>query len=34
MTPKVEPQGTKRLKLQCDMLGSNSAFYFDLRRYN
>jgi hypothetical protein len=34
MKPKLKPPGTKRLKQQkCDILLSNYAFSFDLRRY-
>jgi hypothetical protein len=33
MEPKLKPPGTKRLKLKCDILLSNSAFKFNLRRY-
>jgi hypothetical protein len=33
MKPKLKPPGTIRLKLQCDMLLSTSAFKFNLRRY-
>jgi len=32
--PKLEPPGTKRLKLKCDILLSTSAFKFNLRRYS
>jgi len=32
--PKLKPPGTKRLKLKCDILLSNSGFKFKLRRYN
>ena len=32
--PKLKTLGTKRLKLQCDILLSTSAFKFNLRRYN
>ena len=32
--PKLKPPGTKRLKLNCDILLSTSAFKFNLRRYN
>jgi len=31
--PRLKPPGTKRLKLNCDMLLLTSAFKFDLRRY-
>jgi hypothetical protein len=31
--PTLEPTGTKRLKLKCDVLLSTAAFKFDLRRY-
>jgi hypothetical protein len=31
--PKLKPPGTKRLKLECDVLLSTSAFKFNLRRY-
>ena len=31
--PKWKPPGTKRLKLKCDILLSNFAFKFNLRRY-
>jgi hypothetical protein len=34
MKTKLKPPGTKRLKLRCDILLSNSAFEFKLRRYN
>jgi hypothetical protein len=30
--PKLKPPGTKRLKLNCDILLSASAFKFNLRR--
>jgi hypothetical protein len=33
MKPTLKPPGTKRLKLECDMLLSSSAFEFNLRRY-
>jgi hypothetical protein len=33
MKPKLKPPGTKRLKLQCDILLSTSAFKFNLRHY-
>ena len=33
MKPKLKPPGTKRLKLNCDILLSTSAFKFNLRRY-
>jgi hypothetical protein len=29
----LKPPGTKRLKLNCDVLLSTSAFRFSLRRY-
>jgi len=32
--PKLKPPGTKRLKENCDVLLSTSAFIFNLRRYN
>ena len=31
--PKLKPPGTKRLKPNCDVLLSISAFEFNLRRY-
>jgi len=31
--PELKPPGTKRLKVKCDMLLSNSAFKLNLRRY-
>ena len=31
--PKLKPSGTKRLKLNCDVLLPISAFKFKLRRY-
>ena len=31
--PKLKPPGTKRLKLQCDIMLSTSAFKFNLRLY-
>ena len=31
--PKLKPPGSKRLKLKCDVLLSNAAFKFNLRRY-
>ena len=31
--PTLKPNGTKRLKLQCDILPSTSVFNFNLRRY-
>ena len=34
MKPKWKLPGTKRLKLKCDVLLSNIAFKFNLRRYN
>ena len=33
MNPKLKPPGAKRLKLNCDVLLSTSAFKFNLRRY-
>jgi hypothetical protein len=33
MTPKLKPSGTKRFKLQCDIMLPTSAFKFNLRRY-
>jgi len=33
MKPKLKLPGTKLLKLRCDILASNSAFKFNLRRY-
>jgi len=33
MKSKLNPPGTKRLKLNCDVLLSASAFKFNLRRY-
>jgi hypothetical protein len=33
MTPKLKSPGTKRLKVKCGILLSNSAFKFNLRRY-
>jgi hypothetical protein len=33
MKPKLNPPGTKRLKLNCDTLLSSYAFKVDLRRY-
>jgi cohesin complex subunit SA-1/2 len=33
MKPKLNPPGTKRLKVKCDILLSTSAFKFKLRRY-
>jgi len=33
MKPTLKPSGTKRLKLRCDVLLSNGAFKFKLRRY-
>jgi len=33
MKPKLKPPGTKRLKLECDILLSNSDLKFNLRRY-
>ena len=32
--PKLKPPGTKRLKLNRDILQSTSGFEFNLRRYN
>ena len=32
--PTVKPNGTKRLKLKCDILLSNFALNFNLRRYS
>ena len=32
--PKLKPPRTKHLTLNCDILLSNSAFKFNLRRYN
>jgi hypothetical protein len=32
--PELKPPGTKRLKLNCDVLLSTSAFKFNFRRYN
>ena len=32
--PKVKPPGSERLKLKCDVLLSNAAFKFNLRRYS
>jgi hypothetical protein len=32
MKPKLKPPGTQRLKLKCNILLSNSAFKFNLRR--
>jgi hypothetical protein len=32
--PKLKPPETKRLKPNCDVLLSNSAYKFNLRRYN
>ena len=34
MKPQLKPPGTQRLKLNCDILLSTSAFKFNLRRYN
>jgi hypothetical protein len=31
---KLKPPGIKRLKLDCDVLLSTSAFKFNLRRYS
>jgi hypothetical protein len=33
MKPKLKPPGTKRLKLNCDIPLSTSAFKLNLRRY-
>ena len=33
MKPKLKPPGTQRLTLKCDILLSNCAFKFNLRRY-
>ena len=33
MKPKLKPLGSKRWKLKCDVLLSNIAFKFNLRRY-
>jgi hypothetical protein len=33
MRPKLKPPGTKRLKLNCGVLLSTSAFKFNLRCY-
>jgi len=33
MKPKLKPPGSKRLKLKWEILLSNSAFKFNLRRY-
>jgi hypothetical protein len=33
MQPKLKPPRSKRLKLKCDILLSNFAFNFNLRRY-
>jgi len=33
MKPKLKPPGTKRLKLNCDILLSTSALKLKLRRY-
>ena len=32
--PKLKPPGTKRLKLNCNVLLSSFAFEFNLRRFN
>jgi hypothetical protein len=32
--PNLKPPGTKRLKLDCDVLLSKNAFKFNLRRFN
>jgi len=34
MKLKLKLPGTKRLRLNCDVLLSTSAFEFNLRRYN
>jgi hypothetical protein len=34
MKPKLKLPGSKRLKLKCDVLLSNCASKFNLRRYN
>jgi len=34
MKPKMKPRGTVRLKVECDIGLSTSAFKFNLRRYN
>jgi len=34
MRPRLKPPVTHRLKLKCDVTLSNSAFKFNLRRYN
>ena len=34
MKPTLKPPGTKRLKLKCDIMLSNSAFKFNLRRHS
>ena len=34
MKPKLKPPGAKRLKLNCNVPLSTSAFKFNLRRYN
>ena len=34
MKPKLNPPGTKRLKVNFDILLSTSAFKFNLRRYS
>ena len=34
MKPKLKPPGTNCLKLKCDILLSNAAFKFNLRRYS
>ena len=33
LKPQLKPPGTKRLKPECDILLSTSAFKFSLRRY-
>jgi hypothetical protein len=33
MKPKLKPPGTKRLKLNCEIMFSISAFKYNLRRY-
>jgi len=34
MKPKLKPPGTKRLKLDCEILLSSVTFIFKLRRYH
>ena len=34
MQPRMRPPGTKRLKLNCELLFITSAFKFNLRRYS